>query len=192
MSAPDHGHLLTQRLRLDPLRQEDAAAVLAYELRNRADFAPHGPLRRDVDFHPEAAFLRAQEQLRELIRQNFHHPAIFFWSIGNETFVRDPKTIAPDTNDRLLRELAAVVREEDDTRLSTYASNGDVREPRASHPNIIGFNHYFGWYDGALDDFAVWADQQHAASVRHWSARAALRRRSRGSGRWHNDRSFRR
>jgi beta-galactosidase len=116
----------------------------------------------DAKDNPEF-FANAQEQLRELIRQNFHHPSIFFWSIGNETFVRDPKTTAPDTNDRLLRELAAVVREEDDTRLSTYASNGDVREPRASHPDIIGFNHYFGWYDGALDDFAVWADRQHAA-----------------------------
>jgi beta-galactosidase len=116
----------------------------------------------DTKDNPEF-FANAEEQLRELIRQNYHHPAIFFWSIGNETFVRDPKTTAPDTNDRLLRELAAVVREEDDTRLSTYASNGDVREPRASHPDIIAFNHYFGWYDGTLDDFAVWLDQQHAA-----------------------------
>ncbi|WP_323748222.1 glycoside hydrolase family 2 TIM barrel-domain containing protein, partial [Catenulispora rubra] len=26
----------------------------------------------------------AQQQLRELIRQNFNHPSIMFWSIGNE------------------------------------------------------------------------------------------------------------
>lgn len=106
-------------------------------------------------------FANAKEQLRELIRQNHHHAAICFWSIGNETFVRDPKTIAPDTNDRLLRELAAVVREEDDTRLSTYASNGDVMEPRAATTDIVGFNHYFGWYRGALEDFATWVDKQH-------------------------------
>lgn len=116
----------------------------------------------DVKDNPEF-FANAQEQLRELIRQNFHHPSIFFWSIGNETFVRDKQTIAADTNDRLLRELAAVAREEDDTRLSTYASNGDVNEPRASHPDIIGFNHYFGWYRGEFADFALWADKQHAA-----------------------------
>lgn len=106
-------------------------------------------------------FANAKEQLRELIRQNYHHPAICFWSIGNETFVRDPKTVAPDTNDRLLRALAAVVRAEDDTRLSTYASNGDVTEPRATHPDVIAFNHYFGWYRGSVDDFAPWLDRQH-------------------------------
>jgi beta-galactosidase len=114
----------------------------------------------DVKDNPEF-FATAQDQLRELIRQNMHHPSIFFWSIGNETFVRDKATIAADTNDRMLRELAAVAHEEDDTRLSTYASNGDVNEPRASHPDIIGFNHYFGWYRGDLGDFASWVDKQH-------------------------------
>lgn len=107
-------------------------------------------------------FENAKEQLRELIRQNFHHPAILFWSVGNETFVRDPKVMPADTNDRLLRELAAVVREEDPTRLSTYASNGSVIEARAGVTDVLGFNHYFGWYRGGLEDFAPWLDTQHA------------------------------
>jgi beta-galactosidase len=107
-------------------------------------------------------FENAKEQLRELIRQNFHHPAIFFWSIGNETFVRDPKVMPADTNDRMLRELAAVVREEDPTRLSTYASNGNVAEPRAGAADVLGFNHYFGWYRGEAEEFAAWVDEQHA------------------------------
>jgi beta-galactosidase len=115
----------------------------------------------DVKNDPEF-FANAKEQLRELIRQNHHHPAILFWSIGNETFVRDAKVIPADTNDRLLHELATVAREEDPSRLSTYASNGDVTEPRAAHPDVIAFNHYFGWYRGAVEDFAVWLDRQHS------------------------------
>jgi beta-galactosidase len=115
----------------------------------------------DVKNDPEF-FANAKAQLRELIRQNYHHPSILFWSIGNETFVRDPKMTPADTNDRLLHELAAVAREEDPSRLSTYASNGDVTEPRASHPDVIAFNHYFGWYRGEVDDFASWLDQQHS------------------------------
>lgn len=107
-------------------------------------------------------FENAKEQLRELIRQNHHHPAIFFWSIGNETFVRDPKIMPHDTNNRLLQALAAVVREEDPTRLSTYASNGDVREVRAGITDVVGFNHYFGWYHGALEEFGTWIDRQHS------------------------------
>lgn len=109
-----------------------------------------------------AFFESAKEQLRELIRQNAQHPAICFWSIGNETFVRNKKTIPLDTNDRLLRELAAVVRKEDPSRLSTYASNGDATEPRAGIPDAIGFNHYFGWYRDALEDLAPWLDRQRA------------------------------
>ncbi len=108
-------------------------------------------------------FDNAKEQLRELIRQNYHHASILFWSIGNETFVRDRKVTAADANDRLLEELAAVARAEDGTRLSTYASNGDGSEPRATFTDVVGFNHYFGWYRGTLDDFAVWLDAQHAA-----------------------------
>lgn len=107
-------------------------------------------------------FENAKEQLRELIRQNHHHPAIFFWSIGNETFVRDPKVMPADTNDRLLRLLAEVVREEDPSRLSTYASNGYANELRAGIPDVVGFNHYFGWYHGALEEFPIWLDRQHA------------------------------
>lgn len=104
----------------------------------------------------------AKEQLRELIRQNFHHPAIVVWSIGNETFVRDKKVIPADTNDRILRALAAVAREEDPGRFSTYASNGDVTEPRAGITDVVGFNHYFGWYHGEPEEFATWLDKQHA------------------------------
>jgi beta-galactosidase len=107
-------------------------------------------------------FANAREQLRELIRQNEQHPSICFWSIGNETFVRDPKLTPADTNDRLLKELAAVAREEDPSRLSTYASNGDVKEPRAGHTDVIAFNHYFGWYHGDAEEFAPWLDQQHS------------------------------
>jgi len=116
----------------------------------------------DVRDNPDF-FANAKEQLRELIRQNYHHASILFWSIGNETFVRDKKVTPADANDRLLKELAAVARAEDDTRLSTYASNGDGAEPRASFTDVVGFNHYFGWYSGTLEDFAVWLDAQHAA-----------------------------
>lgn len=118
------------------------------------------PFVNDVVDTPEF-FDNCREQLRELIRQNYNQPSILFWGIGNETFVRDKALTAADTNDRLLRELAAVVREEDSTRLSTYASNGDVTEKRATFTDVVGFNHYFGWYHDAPEDFFPWLDQQH-------------------------------
>jgi beta-galactosidase len=114
----------------------------------------------EVKDNPEF-FANAEEQLRELIRQNYQHPSICFWSIGNETFVRDPKVTPADANDRLLAALAAVAKAEDDTRLSTYASNGDAGEPRAAHTAVIAFNKYFGWYGRTPEDFAPWLDAQH-------------------------------
>ncbi len=119
------------------------------------------PLVFDVVNTPEF-FENAKEQLRELIRQNYNHPSILFWGIGNETFIRDRNVTPADTNNRLLGELAAEVHKEDPNRLSTYASNGDVTEPRAALPDVIGFNHYFGWYHDKPEDFAGWLDRQHA------------------------------
>jgi beta-galactosidase len=56
----------------------------------------------------------ARQQMRELIRQNFNHPSICFWGVGNET--RGP-------DDAVISALAEEVRAEDPGRLSTYASN---------------------------------------------------------------------
>lgn len=58
--------LLTPRLVLTCLRQEDAAALRDYEWRNRASFAPHGPLRSDEDFLPDAFAARVASMLRDV------------------------------------------------------------------------------------------------------------------------------
>jgi beta-galactosidase len=105
----------------------------------------------------------SQQQLRELIRQNYNHPSIFFWSIGNETRVTDPAVTPADTNDRVLAALSRTVTEEDPARLSTYAVDGDASDNRAGHTDVVGFNRYFGWYLGKPEDFAPWLDAQHAA-----------------------------
>jgi len=69
----------------------------------------------------------------------------------------------PDPSDLQTR-LGAVVRAEDPTRLSTLASIGSASD--VGHTDVIGFNKYFGWYVGSVDDFGPWADQQHAALPR--------------------------
>lgn len=95
----------------------------------------------------------AVEQLRELIRQNYNHPAILFWGVGNET-----RGAAADA---LIARLAAEVRAEDPTRLSTYASDHADDDPKNWHTDVTAFNRYFGWYVGAAQDFAAWADRIH-------------------------------
>jgi beta-galactosidase len=95
----------------------------------------------------------AKQQLRELIRQNFNHPAICFWGVGNET---------SGPADPVIAALAGVAREEDPTRLSTYASNAEASDPKNWHTDVVAFNRYFGWYSGAIADFAPWLDKTRA------------------------------
>lgn len=96
----------------------------------------------------------AKQQLRELIRQNYNHPSICFWGVGNET--RGP---AADT---VAAELAQVAHEEDPGRLSTYASNHEDKDPKNWHTDVVAFNRYWGWYDGGWEQFAPWLDFTHA------------------------------
>jgi beta-galactosidase len=90
-----------------------------------------------------AAFTdNARQQLTELIRQNYNHPAITFWGVGNEQRTDDAATNA------LLAELERVVHAEDPHRLSTYAQcctsdTGGLPQ----HTDTVGYNTYYGWYD---------------------------------------------
>lgn len=105
----------------------------------------------------------AKKQLRELIRQNYNHPAIFFWSLGNETWeVRG----ATNAAENLLRELAAVARAEDPTRLSVYASHHELDDRRNFIADALAFNKYFGWYLGEFPQFGKFLDDFHAANPR--------------------------
>ncbi|WP_196778119.1 glycoside hydrolase family 2 protein [Lentzea aerocolonigenes] len=104
-----------------------------------------------------AAFrANAQQQLLEMIRQNFNHPSIAFWGIGNEQ-----KTSNTATNN-LLRDLAASVRAEDSGRLSTYASHIGDLDPVSSHADLAAYNKYYGWYDQSSTGPGAWADRLHA------------------------------
>jgi beta-galactosidase len=96
----------------------------------------------------------ARQQMRELIRQNFNHPSICFWGVGNET--------SASAADAVIAALASEVRAEDPTRLSTYASNRDVAEPKNWHTDLLAFNRYDGWYNGIATDIGPILDKRHA------------------------------
>ncbi|MFF1920571.1 glycoside hydrolase family 2 TIM barrel-domain containing protein [Streptomyces sp. NPDC058221] len=103
-----------------------------------------------------AAFTAStQTQLRELIRQNYNHPSIVFWGIGNEQ--RSDNT---PTN-KLLTQLAALVESEDAERISTYANNLGNDAGVAGHAETTAYNKYFGWYGGSYNDLGGWADSLH-------------------------------
>ncbi|WP_329236720.1 glycoside hydrolase family 2 protein [Streptomyces sp. NBC_00111] len=98
-----------------------------------------------------------RDQLRELIRQNYNHPSIVFWGIGNEQRSDDTPT------NTLLAELAELVRSEDPDRISTYANNLGNNAKVAGHADTVAYNKYFGWYGGSYNDLGGWADSLHKA-----------------------------
>jgi beta-galactosidase len=106
-----------------------------------------------------AAFTtNARLQLTELIRQNYNHPSILFWGIGNEQ-----RTDTAPTN-TLLTALNTLVHSEDAGRPSTYAQccTSDTGGLPA-HSDVVAYNTYYGWYDafGTYDQFGAWADNLH-------------------------------
>ncbi len=100
-------------------------------------------------------------QMHELIEQSFNHSSICFWGISNEITIGGEK----DTLTENLRALNRLVHELDPTRLSTMAQVSML--PIESEQNLItdtvAYNHYFGWYGGALTDNEAWLDRFHAA-----------------------------
>jgi beta-galactosidase len=84
---------------------------------------------------------------REMVRQNYNHPSIVMWSVGNEAgYVR-------------VNRYAAVARKADPRRLITYASNTGARGRRYPLLDFVGQNTYRGWYRGRPEEFPDYARQ---------------------------------
>lgn len=98
----------------------------------------------------------AEQQLTELIRQNYNHPSVFFWGIFNE--IHNAK--GPDPLP-LVRRLDSLAKAEDPTRPTTAAS--DDEDSTNFVTDVLGFNKYYGWYYGSADDLGPYLDRWHKA-----------------------------
>lgn len=99
-----------------------------------------------------------EQQTSELVRQNFNHPSVVFWGLGNELW-----NDTPEVNE-LVAALTRQVTAERPGGMTAYASccvwdRGTLN----SHAEISGYNKYFGWYTDSTADFGKWADELHAA-----------------------------
>ncbi|MGN0777961.1 MAG: glycoside hydrolase family 2 TIM barrel-domain containing protein [Aristaeellaceae bacterium] len=99
-------------------------------------------------------------QMRELITQNYNHPCIVVWGLSNEITMagaEDPDLIE---NHRLLNRLC---HEMDKTRLTTIAvvSMCDMHADYIKIPDVVSYNHYFGWYGGDTSMNGPWLDKFH-------------------------------
>ncbi|TWD99587.1 beta-galactosidase [Neobacillus bataviensis] len=103
--------------------------------------------------------INAKLQMTELIRQNFNHPSIIFWGIQNEIQISGER---PELR-RLVNELNELTKKEDPTRLTTMANVMFVPDKDEYNyvTDVVGYNKYYGWYQGEAEDFADWLDGFH-------------------------------
>ncbi len=100
-------------------------------------------------------------QMKELIVQNYNHPSIVVWGLSNEITMSgadDPDLLE---NHYILNDL---VHSMDKTRLTTMAclTAVDMNEKYVHIPDVVSYNHYFGWYGGETDMNGPWFDKFHA------------------------------
>jgi beta-galactosidase len=160
------------------------------------------PLVNKVSFDGSAASpaltANATQQLTELVRQNYNHPSIIVWSLGNEIDLTATQVKGPSRPTVLLRSLNETAKREDPSRATTLADccesaisphvavqmPGETREPIVGIADTVGYNRYFGWYAGQFADFGLMLDEAHARhaslpiSVSEYGAGAALTQHS--------------
>ena len=100
-------------------------------------------------------------QMTELITQNYNHASICMWGLSNEITMKGAEDPDLLENHRILNDL---VHNLDPTRLTTLAALSTVPMD-ASYlkiPNLVSYNHYFGWYGGDTSMNGPWFDEFHA------------------------------
>ena len=99
-------------------------------------------------------------QMKELITQNYNHPCIVVWGLSNEITMNgaeDPDLIE---NHKILNDLCHKM---DPTRLTTIAvvSMCSIDAEYLKIPDVVSYNHYYGWYGGDTSMNGEFFDKFH-------------------------------
>ena len=99
-------------------------------------------------------------QMKELIIQNYNHPSIVVWGLSNEITMSHKSDEDLLENHRILNDM---VHEMDQTRKTVIAavSMCDIHDPYIQIPDVVSYNHYFGWYGGDTSMNGPWFDDFH-------------------------------
>lgn len=99
-------------------------------------------------------------QMKELIIQNYNHPSIVVWGLSNEITMHGGADKDLLYNHQMLNDL---VHEMDSTRLTTMAvvTMCDMDEQYVQIPDVVSYNHYYGWYMGDISMYGPFFDKFH-------------------------------
>ncbi len=95
----------------------------------------------------------AQQQLRELIRQQYNHPSIYIWGLHNEVYKPHEYTA------QLTATLHDIAKTEDPDRYTVSTNGyGIMNHPVNLNADVQAMNRYYGWYEGEIKDFDKWIE----------------------------------
>jgi beta-glucuronidase len=112
------------------------------------------PVYWNIAWDNPATLENAKSQMRDMIARDRNRASVILWSLSNETS-SSPQRL------EFLRQLAALTRQLDDTRLITSAMNTAKKsspdtetldDPLGDIVDVLGLNEYLGWYNGKPED----------------------------------------
>ena len=113
-----------------------------------------------ITVHMDGGRENTISQMTELIVQNYNHASIICWALSNEITLQG---VTEDLleNHRILNDL---VHRLDPKRLSAMANLFllETDSPLVTLPDIRGYNLYYGWYVGEMEDNDTWFDDFHS------------------------------
>lgn len=113
-----------------------------------------------ISEHMEEAKANTISQMKELIVQNYHHPAVCFYGLSNEITVVGGESKQIIKNHKELNKLCHKM---DKTRLTTIANlfmlETDSQLNRIA--DLRSYNLYYGWYVGEISENDKWFDDFH-------------------------------
>ena len=112
-----------------------------------------------ITVHMDGGRENTISQMKELIVQNYNHASIICWAISNEISLQGVTEELLE-NHRVLNDL---IHRMDKNRVSAMANLFmlDTKSPLVDLPDIRGYNLYYGWYVGDVQDNDVFFDQFH-------------------------------
>ncbi|MBQ8375053.1 MAG: glycoside hydrolase family 2 protein [Clostridia bacterium] len=113
-----------------------------------------------ISQHMPTARENTISQMKELIVQNYNHPSIVVWGLSNEISMKGDEDPDLLENHRILNDLC---HEMDPSRPTTIAvvSPCSIESPYIQIPDLVSYNHYFGWYGGDTTMNGPWFDKFH-------------------------------
>ena len=114
-----------------------------------------------ISRHMDNGTDNTMSQMRELVNQCYNHPSIVVWGLSNEITMGGVASPALIENHKKLNDLC---HQMDKTRLTTLAALTmcPIDAEYIQIPDVLSYNHYFGWYGGNTGMNGPWFDNFHA------------------------------